>query len=62
LIGAVGGAMLLRSRDQLFGIATLDLATFVAVPLLLIVVALLASYGPARRASRVDPAVTLRSD
>jgi hypothetical protein len=62
LVGAVGGAMLLRSRDQLFGIATLDLATFVAVPLLLIVVALLASYGPARRASRVDPAVTLRSD
>jgi predicted permease len=53
---ALGGAM----RSLLFGVTSLDPATFVGVAGLLAAVALLASYLPARRAARVDPVVALR--
>jgi putative ABC transport system permease protein len=49
-------------RGLLYGIATGDPTTFLVVPLLLVSVALLASYLPARRAMRVDPIVALRHD
>jgi putative ABC transport system permease protein len=45
---------------MLYGIRPTDAATFVAVSFLLLGVALLASYLPARRATRVDPTVALR--
>ncbi len=53
---AVGQAM----QSTLFGVSALDLAAFSAVAIVLLAAALLASWLPARRASRVDPMVALR--
>jgi len=63
--GAVAGLVLAFFMARgisalLFGVHALDPATFLGVPLLLIAVALLACYIPARRATRVDPIVALR--
>jgi putative ABC transport system permease protein len=46
----------------LFQISATDPAIYVSVPLLLALIVLIASYVPARRAMRVDPAVALRSE
>ena len=67
VIGAVGGvgAALWLTRVMetlLFSVSRTDPATFVIVPLVLIVVAGLACYWPARRAMKVDPVVALRGD
>jgi predicted permease len=49
-------------RTLLFGVNSSDPATFAAIALLLAGVAFLASYIPARRAARIDPMLSLRSE
>ena len=62
-IGAAGAVFLTRlMRDLLFGVEPFDLVTFGTVALLLTIVALLASYIPGRRATRVDPIIALRGE
>jgi putative ABC transport system permease protein len=46
--------------SMLFGLSEHDPMVFISVPLFLMIVALVASYIPARRAMRVDPMVALR--
>jgi putative ABC transport system permease protein len=67
VIGAAGGvgAALWLTRVMetlLFSVSRTDPLTFVAVPVTLIAVALLACYIPARRAMRVDPVIALRGE
>jgi putative ABC transport system permease protein len=47
---------------MLFDVSPTDVVTFVAVPLMLALAALMASYIPARRATRIDPMVALRDE
>jgi putative ABC transport system permease protein len=49
-------------KSLLFGIPALDPLTYATVTTVLISVAALASYLPARRATKVDPAGTLRAE
>jgi len=63
VIGAGGALALTRlMRSLVFGVATTDPITYLGSVILLAVVALLASYLPARRATLVDPAIVLRNE
>jgi putative ABC transport system permease protein len=61
LIGLAGAFLLTRLMSSLlYGVGAADPETYFGVALLLVVVAIAASYLPARRAMRVDPVVALR--
>ena len=63
VLGLIGAAVLTRvMASLLFGVSATDFATFAAVPVILAGIALLASYLPALRATRVDPVVSLREE
>ena len=66
VIGLAGAVILTSSATsfshQLFGTRALDGVTFVSVTALLALVALLASYIPAWRASKVQPVIALRNE
>jgi ABC-type antimicrobial peptide transport system permease subunit len=59
-VAALGLGRLIAS--QLHGVSAADPVTFAVVPLALVAVALVAGYGPARRALGVDPTVAMRAE
>jgi hypothetical protein len=62
-MGLVAAAGLTRYLEgMLFGLTPLDPVTFAAASALFVVVALIASFVPARRATRVDPLIALRAE
>ena len=67
LLGVVGGALAAAVLTRyiqtlLFGVGRFDTVAFAGMSAVMLGVALLASYIPARRASRVDPVVALRAE
>jgi putative ABC transport system permease protein len=62
-LGMVAALALTSALERLvYGISTTDTVTFVTLPLLLGVIAMIASWLPALRATRVDPMIALRAD
>jgi putative ABC transport system permease protein len=63
VVGLGGGVMLTRFIGALlFAVRTTDPLTFSTVPLVFVAIALVASYVPAHRATKVDPAIALRAE
>jgi predicted permease len=65
-IGSIGALILTRTLRSfshlLYGVGSQDLLTFATVSIVLIALAALAGYIPARRAAKVDPIVTLKHE
>jgi predicted permease len=63
MVGIVAALLATRWLSTLlYDVSPTDPMTFVAVPLLFLLVAVVASYAPARRATRIDPVRALRAD
>jgi putative ABC transport system permease protein len=64
LVIGLGGAIAASNAlvTMLFGVSTLDTATYVGVIALLALVSAIACFAPAWRAARVDPSITLRAE
>jgi ABC-type antimicrobial peptide transport system permease subunit len=63
VIGLAAAFVLTRLlHELLYGVATLDPMSFISVPVVLLLVAALSSYIPARRAARVSPVVAMKAE
>jgi ABC-type antimicrobial peptide transport system permease subunit len=61
-IGGVASLVAARALSRLlYGVAPTDITTYASITALLLIVGIAASYGPARRATRVDPLSALRN-
>jgi putative ABC transport system permease protein len=63
VVGLIGAAAVTRLlSSMLYGVSPFDAWTFTGVVLLIISAAFLATFSPARRATRIDPATALRHE
>jgi ABC-type antimicrobial peptide transport system permease subunit len=63
LVGVLGGAFATKFlQASLYGVSRLDVGTYSAGALVTLLIAIMGAYIPARRSSRVDPMIAMRSE